>query len=358
MATGDALGFAQILLVLVALTLSLPFLTVSEEPIRDIFNRRIRRSPILLLLGFTLAIVAGLLLVAGVTTIDATGTARRVAAVLVGVFACLWVDLVGKDVRTRLVNYLVRRIRRPKPDRVYVNEQELNDLVTLGASVGEAEQAKILRAVGGLCERIVGSGDYTGRELAQVIHGLRHMLARRSRVTSEDNLVRALSMIGSLWGRLCALGLDAEWDAGMLAEAVLSIGLSAVRDGLDGVALRCMVTIPTVELPFRIGFAALQEQRFELAISALSRLEVTAEAQRSLSPELLALMAQFFAAGASAAEYASAVAERLRIIDGDIQAAATRAARRFASVGDFASADTVRAAWPQGVPPLLRADLP
>jgi hypothetical protein len=342
----EALGLAQILLLLVALTLGLPLLAAAEEPIRHVLNRRVRRFPILVLLAFTLTIVVGLVLISGVTEVRVDVEARALTAGLVVIFSVLWSRLLAKDGMTRLVHYVVKRVKAPLRHNNPIKDADLADLVILGENLGGAEKTAVILTIGEVCHDVQQGRAYGGCELDEAIDGLRRVVENSQQPASEDSLQAALSVIDECWKTLLGLGLASERDAGVLREAACSIGETAVNRRSDAEVLRCMVIIPdVVDLPYRIGAAALQQGRFRIAIGALNRLESIAVAQGRLPPGLMALSAYFCMAGRSAAEYGRALGKRLNCEDELLRNAARSAASTFAARGDFAAADAVTGVW-------------
>jgi hypothetical protein len=341
----QSLGFAQIILAVVVVTLSLPALTFADEPIRHVLNRRVRRWPVLALITASLVFVLALLSVSGLNIPKWVPWAKALMIALLAVFALLWIAIIGTDVRVRLVKSIGRHMRRPLRRRLPFSDSDVADLISLGENLGPGEKTAVINAIGALCRTVQESPGYSGCELHDLIEGLRSVLINSERRASDQNYQRAVAVLADCWIRLVRCGLTAENDASVVREAACVLGETAMVHRSDTIVLRCMVVMPNVEILYRIGIAALRQQRFRIVIAAVNRLESSAAEQKPFPPQLLALTAYLCLMGGSAAEYARGVGRRLGYDDDRLHAEAAVAATRFAARGDFAAADAVSTVW-------------
>jgi hypothetical protein len=143
--------------------------------------------------------------------------------------------------------------------------------------------------------------------------------------------------------------LENEKDADFILNAASALSLDAVERRLESVALRWVSAFPfdvdaspVIEVPYRIGAAAIEHRQYRVAIAALNRLALIAGRRNRLSKELIALSARFDADGPSARQIARRFINKLGYSSDDFRKAAGAAVTEFQNMGDCASADAIQ----------------
>jgi hypothetical protein len=216
-------------------------------------------------------------------------------------FGVLWLYMMKSDIRSRLVREISRALIRSFKRKSSFKDQDVEDLITLGenSSAGH-EKLIVLNAVADVCETVQLTAGYDGNELADLIHGLDRIIAIHEGRPTDDNVLRAIRVLGSCWARFEAGVLRQDPDREAVIETACSVGEMSVKLFPDSVARACLDAVPKVKsVPFRIGMAALKCDRFFVAVAALTRLRALSESDGP-SVELVALFAHFCAKGNSA----------------------------------------------------------
>lgn len=343
MVPDEALGFAQILLGLLLFTLGIPALIIEftvEESLRQVLHKRIRPGSMLVLMILTLAVVIAMIFLAGRDSIriEIETLAKSLTAAMVMGFALVWI-FIYRNVRISLVVDRIRHNmnRSLQADGTF-SEDDLDDLLTLGENLRGGEKNAVIRAIGELCGDVQLRPGYRGMELEDLIRGLQRVVEANG---SDEHHRTALRIITDRWREL-----DQRYrhdrDSTVLIDAACTLGERAVGERSESVALRWLSAIPgVVNVPYRVGTAAVQRKRYSIAIDALSRLASVADRQSRLPRELIALVAYFFDVGPSAARAARDFIEGLRYSGNDIRMAGENAAGEFREIGDFAAADAI-----------------
>lgn len=339
MSHDEALGFAQILLIL----LGIPALIIevsTEAHVRYVFYKRFHRWPIVLTV-ITLLVVIGLILLSGTGNPgDPVETlARYLTTVIVVGFAAFWIRMMSLNVRTMLVKDISAEMHASLRRTGTITNADLEDLVTLGEHLAGEEKEAVISAVGKLSARVQERDRYDGTELEGLIRGLQQTVENGS---GDEHHRAALKIVGDRWRTLVQREFRKEHDAAVLVAAACAMGEVAVARCSEAVVLRWLSTIPNVvELPYLVGAAAVRAGQFRIAIDALSRLAVIADAEKRLPRELIALVAYFSDKGPSAGSAARAFIEHLGYFAMEVRVAAGDAAEEFKSIADYAAADAI-----------------
>jgi hypothetical protein len=397
MSHEEALGFAHILLIVLVFALEIPVLVVeasAEDRIRHLLHKRLTHRAITALMVTTLVVVIVLIFLAGTvesrqasrqavltdvtghrqsasaiqqeqrspatkkregvslrttarpivaswSNIDSAALARGLSVMMLVFFGILWVYMMKSDVRTRLVHEIKRTLIRSFKNSSSFNVQDVEDLVTLGENSSPGhEKLVVLDAVAAVCEAVQVSDRYDGNELFTLIHGLQRIVAIHERRPADEDVLKAIRVLGACWIRFEESPRPRHPDRDALIETACSIGEMAVEHYPDPVARACLDAVPTVEsVPFRIGMAALRHDRFFVAVAALTRLRALT-GNNAPSSELIALFAHFCAKGPSATQTAVKLHHTWEL--GELTAAINAAAKLYYTRCDFITADVIR----------------
>jgi hypothetical protein len=381
----EALLYIHILIALMLFALGIPALIVetsAEDQIRHMLHKRLPYGLVTILMVVTVGVIFCLLIVSGAEqpstrrgTADAvkpskTGgqslhphilatdlpyayisqlalpvahaaiedAAKVMVATLVVAFAALWWRMMKHDIRTRLVSTLSRQIIRRYKKRGDFADDDLRDLISLGAHAGPGhEKQKVIVALSEICESVQRTTRYGGTEIGDVIYGFKSLYSGPAREGDEANFMASLETLRAVWRRLHDRQLPHESDAQATIDVACWLGEHALRAGADSAALHTLdVIFDNVEVPFRIGRTALQRCRFAVAVACLNHLEALAEAKFIMPKELIGLIAWFQHSGQSASRRSGLIHDTVRI-EMILQAAA-----EYYELGDFETADVLR----------------
>jgi hypothetical protein len=149
-------------------------------------------------------------------------------------------------------------------------------------------------------------------------------------------------VVSKCWQPLVQKNLVDDSDARVLREVAWVLGSLAVSPLMGSMPQRWMSAIPyVVDVPYHIGVTAVAAKQYTIAIEALSRLSWTAEAQKSLPSQLIALVAHFHAAGPSAGRTAREFLDKLHRTPDAIRSAAENASAEFTRNCDYSTADAI-----------------
>ncbi|HEX3069283.1 MAG TPA: hypothetical protein VHX14_11995 [Thermoanaerobaculia bacterium] len=267
---------------------------------------------------------------------------RIATAILILGFALIWWRMSRRDIATALVkrveNGLIRTLRR----HGYYADEHLYDLLTIGihASAGHEKQI-VIRALAAVARVIQRSPRYGGAECGSLIHGLLDLVKTLERQGDENNVIDCVEELRAIWWRLEECGFQNESDGMAVVEVACLLGEFAVAISSDAAAIQALNVVDHVaELPFRVGRLAVAAGRFRVSVMCLSQLEAIAERDNKAPKELVALIAHFNNAGESAQSRASHAASLLT------REVVERVAAAYYEIGEFATADQVRAMRP------------
>lgn len=349
MPPDEALGLAQILLGLLLFTVGIPALIIEvrvEEPLRRVLHKRIRPGPMIALGACSLSADIVLILVSSAPVPVLVQTLLKgVAGILICLFAWSWV-YIYKNVRIELViRNVVSDLHRQIHEKGSAADPDLADLLLFGEHLAGGEKNTVIKEVERLCQAIQNVPRYSGTQLEELVRGLQRIVSRNGTLEHHRS---AHTVVRKCWNVLVQRGLTGDQDARVLKEVAAVLGALAVSQHMEATALRWMSTIPgVVDVPHRIGAAAVHVGHFPVAIEALDRLSRIAAAQRALPKEFIALAAHFTAAGPSAARTAQEFTARLGYSLEAIRAAAENAAAEFRETGDYTTADAIEAVLAQ-----------
>lgn len=342
MSGDESLGLAQILLGLLLFTVGIPALIIEirvEEPLRRLLHQRTRQGPIVRLGVITLSAVGALILLTGVEVNPIAHMLLKVLVILlIALFVQAWL-YIYRNVRINLViDGLVQALLAKRDFR----DPDLEDLITFGEHLRGSEKDHVIRAIGALSADIQQARDYyDGTQLEHLLRGLQRVVERGGTPAHHRS---ALAVVTKVWGQLVQQNLVDDHDADVLREVVRTLGSVAVSPQMGSMPLRWMSSIPYVlDVPYSIGATAVRAGAYTIAVDALSRLSWTAEAAKSLPPELIALIAHFQGAGPSAGRTARDFLDRLKYSAHDVRVAAETAAEEFRVKADYATADAIGA---------------
>jgi hypothetical protein len=371
-----ALLYIQILLAVLLFALGIPALIVEaavEDRIRHILHKRRPYRVVTGLLIATVIVVMSLLWLARVeqvierrapknAEVPATSvpsqdneakmlrapiavagvridTATKVATgLLIVAFAWTWWMMMRHDVETELVRRIKRRIAWRFRWHGHYADDDLRDLLSIGGhGAAGHEKRVVIQTLGNIAAKIQNAKNYGGSELSGVIRGFLDIVAAAESRGDEGNLIECLEELQLIRSRLLIERLANESDAIVTIHVASRLGEIAVAIKSDAAAFQALSVAEDVpQLAFRIGREAVKAERFRVAVTCLTRLDAIRERTRSVPKELVALVAQFHAAGGSARAFAEGAVSALS------SAILVTAYSEYYEEGDFTIADQVQ----------------
>lgn len=349
MPRDEALPLAQILVGLLLFTMGVPAVIVEtrvDESLRRILHKRIRPVPMLVLGIFTMALIVILIALSGENVEPTTESLiRSLSAADITLFAGVWF-YIYMNVRISLViGNVVRDMKKKLKREGVISNPDLADLLTLGENLRGSEKNEVIRAVGQLIHAVQNRKEYNGSRLKALVRGLPRIVEMNGTIEHHNSARRVIE--GS-WQTILKLDLFKDNDADFIKNAACELGSLAVTRQLESVALRWISTFPwdldvplVIEVPYRIGAAAIGQGQGSVAVAALSRMKLIAGVREQLPKELIALVAHFHAAGPAAAQTARHFIDKLKRSPEEVRMAAGKAAHDFREDGDYATADAI-----------------
>lgn len=356
MSHEEALGLAQILLALLVFALGIPALVLeatAEERVRHLVHRRVPQVPMMALMAVTLAIVGGLIWYSGARpdqlfwfeSYSLEKTAKALTICLLIVFSLFWLFMLKVDIRSLIVWFLSVGLWMQFVFRGTFRVADVEDLIVMGESAPSGyEKNSVLSLMSRVVRRVVNAVDgYDGTILSPLFAGLVQVVTFTHRPGTAQNYVRTTEIVGESWESLRKRRFLKKPDGVALIEAASKLGEAAVKAGHETAALAFMNTIMDEKVLFRIGLAALRDQRYRIAVSALTKLEVAADESNKLTKELIGLAAYFCATGEHAASVGRSFSHRLdaQYTPEQVAEAGRRAAGEFCEIAEYAIADTI-----------------
>jgi hypothetical protein len=331
-------ALAQILITLLLFTVGIPALIIEgvEAPLRRLLQKRIRPIPIIRLGVLTLIVVALLITFAGVNISLVVETLLKIVVILlIAQFVWAWGYIYRNVAIDSVINRLVEDIKMDGK----INDDELEVLNAFGENLKGGEKDHVINVIGDLCGQVQQLPGYDGTQLKELLRGMQRVVVSNGTMTHHQSAHRVIT---KCWKLLVQKNLVEDADATLLKEVAGVLGSLAVSSLLGSMPQRWMSSIPYVlDVPYEVGVTAIRAQQYPIAIEALARISWTAEAQHTLPPQMIALVAHFDGAGPSAGRTAREFLDKLGHSPDAIRAAAVSAASWFAGEGDYATADAI-----------------
>lgn len=351
MSHEEALGLAQILLGLLLFTLGIPVLIIEisaqGNDVRHLLHKRFRGWP--RQLTFLTLLVVGYLIIRsghGDGGLEEWIAKALIVLIVLG-FVAVWIRMITMNMRTSLVGDISKQMEIALDETGSPKDADLEDLVVLGEHLSGEEKTAVLTAIGTLCQAAQSRSDYEGTELEGLVRGLLRVIEKNG---TDQHHGGAIQIITDCWRGLILKDsygniqrdFRDDHDGDVILETACSLAEAAVASRSESVGLRWLSTIPdVVELPYRIGIAAIPRYRFRIVIAAFNSLALLAETGKPLPRELIALIAHCEDAGPSAKGMARGFLERLGYFAMEVGESARNAAEDFRSDADYVTADAI-----------------
>jgi hypothetical protein len=192
-----------------------------------------------------------------------------------------------------------------------IKKETLLKLVYLGEHGNPGiEKNLVLSAFREVAEHVqkgTGGYQYEGRELADMVRSIRTILEEGSKKGNDDNYKRSARLLETVWTNVS--GDFSNRDAAQAAQALKQIGVTAVREKSEEVALLYIMAAVNCDdsVIFELGVAALEAKRYRPATLALRKLAQLALTEHSgvlneteTVNNLLGLLVQYESLGPSA----------------------------------------------------------
>ncbi|TKJ41161.1 hypothetical protein CEE37_05700 [candidate division LCP-89 bacterium B3_LCP] len=351
-----ATAYLQVIVMLLVFALGIPALLFQLSipgEIHRIIRRRMKMRWLFILMIFM--VFASILFIwvlhpcgSASLTNDMCFYAALIITSIIALILAFWIHQFRRSVREKIVVQLTKISKKSINKKNTVDAPSLADLVYLGerGKPGD-EKSSIIDAINGLAEVIQSDQKYDGTSLEDVINGIEAILVDRENQGSDKNFLDALETLIGINTRLGDRQLSNRFDAYVTNMALSNIGIISVQTKSESTALTFLEAVrDNPNSLFKMGVAALEAEKFQIATHALNRLEAIAEREDKIKSKgnenLFGMLAHFWVRKGSARRRAQLFFTRMEgSFEPSLRDCITGATEYHYTFADFTTADAL-----------------